>query len=295
MFEGFSVAMVTPFQGGAVDHDATARLVEHMIEGGVEGLVVSGSTGEAATCTVEERRDLWKFVKERAKGRIWVVAGTGTNDTAQSIVLTKMAEDLGMDGAMVVTPFYNKPTPKGQAAHFRAVATSTKLPVILYNVPGRTGTNTKPETLAMVQDVPNIVAVKEASGDLDQMTQVRQKTRFTLLSGDDALTLPCVAAGGSGIISVVGQLVPRAMRTLSDAARAGRLEEARQVNDRLAGIFKAAFIESNPAPAKFLLSEMGLVRNELRLPLLPVEPASEKVILEAARAAGVALPAGARA
>ena len=295
MFEGLSVAMVTPFKNGAVDHDATAALIEHMIAGGVEGLVVSGSTGEAATCTVEERRDLWRFVKEQAKGRVWVVAGTGTNDTAQSIVLTKMAEDIGVDGAMVVTPFYNKPTPKGQAAHFRAVASSTKLPVILYNVPGRTGTNTKPETLAMVQDVPNIMAVKEASGDLDQMSQVLQKTRFTLLSGDDSLTLPSIAVGGSGIISVVGQLVPRAMRMLCDAARAGRLDEARKLHDQLAPIFKAAFIESNPAPAKFLLAEMGLVKNELRLPLLPVEPASEPVILAAARAVGVALPTGARA
>jgi len=294
MFEGLSVAMVTPFKNGAVDHDATAALIEHMIAGGVEGLVVSGSTGEAATCTIEERRDLWRFVKEQAKGRVWVVAGTGTNDTAQSIVLTKMAEDIGVDGAMVVTPFYNKPTPKGQAAHFRAVASSTKLPVILYNVPGRTGTNTKPETLAMVQDVQNIMAVKEASGDLDQMSQVLQKTRFTLLSGDDSLTLPSIAVGGSGIISVVGQLVPRAMRMLCDAARAGRLDEARKLHDQLAPIFKAAFIESNPAPAKFLLSEMGLVKNELRLPLLPVEPASETVILAAARAVGVALPTGAR-
>ncbi len=295
MFEGLSVAMVTPFRDGALDHDATARLIEHMIEGGVQGLVVSGSTGEAATCTVEERRDLWRFVKERAKGRVWVVAGTGTNDTAQSITLTKMAEEIGVDGAMVVTPFYNKPTPKGQAAHFRAVANSTKLPVILYNVPGRTGTNTRPETLALVQDVENIVAVKEASGDLDQMSQVLQKTRFTLLSGDDSLTLPCIAVGGSGIISVVGQLVPRQMRTLTDAAREGRLDEARTLHDRLAPIFKAAFIESNPAPAKFLLSEMGILRNELRMPLLPVEPSSEKIILEAARAVGVSLPTGARA
>ena len=295
MFEGLSVAMVTPFRDGALDHDATARLIEHMIEGGVQGLVVSGSTGEAATCTVEERRDLWRFVKERAKGRVWVVAGTGTNDTAQSITLTKMAEEIGVDGAMVVTPFYNKPTPKGQAAHFRAVANSTKLPVILYNVPGRTGTNTRPETLALVQDVENIVAVKEASGDLDQMSQVLQKTRFTLLSGDDSLTLPCIAVGGSGIISVVGQLVPRQMRTLTDAAREGRLDEARTLHDRLAPIFKAAFIESNPAPAKFLLCEMGILRNELRMPLLPVEPSSERIILEAARAVGVSLPTGARA
>lgn len=289
MFEGLSVAMVTPFRDGAIDRDATARLVEWMIEGGVQGLVVSGSTGEAATCSVEERRQLWTFVKERAKGRVWVVAGTGTNNTADSIVLTRMAEELGMDGAMVVTPFYNKPTPKGQAAHFAACAKATKLPVILYNVPGRTGTNTTPDILAMVQDLPNIKAVKEASGNLDQMSQVKTKTRFTLLCGDDSLAVPCIAVGGEGIISVVGQLVPREMRALTDAARAGKFAEARAVHEKLSPIFKAAFIESNPGPAKFLLSEMGLMANELRLPLVPVEPASEKVILDAARAVGITL------
>ncbi len=296
MFEGLSVAMVTPFRGGEIDWDATAKLVDWMIEGGVQGLVVSGSTGEAATCTVEERRKLWAFVKERAKGRVWIVAGTGTNSTADSIALTRIAEDLGMDGAMVVTPFYNKPTPKGQAAHFAAVAKSTKLPVVLYNVPGRTGTNTTPDVLAAVQDVPNIQAVKEASGNLDQMSQVKTKTRFTLLSGDDSLTVPCIAVGGEGIISVVGQIVPREMRALTDAARAGRFAEARAMHEKLAPLFKAAFVESNPGPAKFLLSEMGLIANELRLPLVPVEPASRTVILEAARATGVALAgAGARA
>lgn len=289
MFEGLSVAMVTPFRGGEVDRDATARLVEHLIGGGVQGLVVSGSTGEAATCTVEERRDLWRFVKERAQGRAWVVAGTGTNSTADSIVLTRMAEEIGLDGAMVVTPFYNKPTPKGQAAHFAAVARSTRLPVILYNVPGRTGTNTTPDVLALVQDIPNIRAVKEASGNLDQMAQVRTRTRFTLLSGDDSLTLPCVAVGGEGIISVVGHVVPREMRTLVDHALAGRNAEALAMHQRLMPIFRAAFLESNPSPIKYLLSEMGICANELRLPLVPVEPATEKAVLEAGRAVGVTL------
>ncbi|MEY4374503.1 MAG: hypothetical protein RL760_669 [Candidatus Eisenbacteria bacterium] len=289
MFEGLSVAMVTPFRGGEVDRDATARLVDHLIDGGVHGLVVSGSTGEAATCTVEERRDLWRFVKERAKGRCWIVAGTGTNSTADSIVLTRMAEEIGLDGAMVVTPFYNKPTAKGQAAHFAAVASSTKLPVILYNVPGRTGTNTTPEVLAMVHDLPNIKAVKEASGNLDQMAQVKTKTRLTLISGDDSLTLPCVAVGGEGIISVVGHAVPREMRQLIDLARAGKHAEALAVHQKLMPIFRAAFLESNPGPIKYLLSEMGILANELRLPLVPIEPATEKAVLEAARTVGVTL------
>ena len=291
MFEGLSVAMVTPFQGGGVDRDATARLVDHMIAGGVQGIVVSGSTGEAATCTLEERRELWAFVRERAKGRAWVVAGTGTNSTADSIALTKMAEELGLDGAMIVTPYYNKPTPKGQAAHFTAVAKSTKLPLILYNVPGRTGTNTTPDVLAMVQDLPNVKAVKEASGNLDQMAQVKTRTRLTLLSGDDSLALPAAAVGGEGVVSVVGQAAPVEMRKLCDLARAGRRAEALAAHQALMPLFRAAFLESNPGPIKFLLSEMGLARNELRLPLVPVEPATEKAVIEAAKAVGLTLTA----
>ncbi len=296
MFEGLSVAMVTPFRSGAVDRDAVERLVEHMITGGVQGLVVSGSTGEAATCTVEERRTLWAFVRERAKGRAWVVAGTGTNSTADSITLTRMAEELRLDGAMVVTPFYNKPTPKGQAAHFAAVARSTSLPLILYNVPGRTGTNTTPDVLAMVHDLPNVKAVKEASGNLDQMAQVKTRTRLTLLSGDDSLTLACAAVGGEGIVSVVGQAAPRQMRTLSDLSRAGKPAEALAAHQLLMPLFRAAFLESNPGPIKYLLAEMGLITHELRLPLVPIEPATEQAVLEAAKAVGLSLAgAGARA
>jgi 4-hydroxy-tetrahydrodipicolinate synthase len=251
--------------------------------------VVSGSTGEAATCSVEERRELWAFVRDRAKKRAWVVAGTGTNSTADSITLTRMAEELGLDGAMVVTPYYNKPTPKGQAAHFAAVAKSTKLPLILYNVPGRTATNTPPEVLAMVQDLPNVKAVKEASGNLDQMAQVKTKTRLTLLSGDDSLTLACAAVGGEGIVSVVGQAAPRLMRTLVDLARARKMEEALVTHQKLMPLFRAAFLESNPGPIKYLLAEMGLIANELRLPLVPVEPATQTAVLEAARAVGLTL------
>ncbi len=295
MFEGLTVAMVTPFAGGELDLDATARLVDFMLEGGVEGLVVSGSTGEAATCSVEERRRLWAFVKERVRGRCPVIAGTGTNDTAASVALTRMADELGLDGVMLVTPFYNKPTPRGQVAHFTTVARSTRLPVILYNVPGRTGINTMPDTFARTQEVANIVAIKEASGSLDQASALCAKTRFTILSGDDSLTVPMIAVGAQGVISVAGNVAPRAMRTLCDHARAGRMREAEAAHRALGPLFKALFIESNPAPAKFLLAAMGLMRAELRLPLVPVEPASATAILEAARACGVPLAAGAGA
>lgn len=291
MFDGLMVAMVTPFRRGEVDWEGTDRLVEFMIAGGVEGLVVSGSTGEAATTTVEERRALWKFAKERVRGRVPLVAGTGTNSTADSIALTKMAEEIGVDGAMVVTPFYNKPTPKGQVAHFTAVAAATKLPVILYNVPGRTGTNTTPDVLAQVQHVPNIVAVKEASGSLDQASAVRAKTRLTLLCGDDSLTLPMIAVGATGLISVAGNVAPAELRALCDHARAGRMTEAEALHRRLGPLFKALFVESNPGPVKALLAMMGLIANELRLPLVPVESSTEAVLAAAARDTGLALPA----
>ncbi|HET7226988.1 MAG TPA: 4-hydroxy-tetrahydrodipicolinate synthase [Candidatus Eisenbacteria bacterium] len=295
MFDGLTVAMVTPFRNGALDLDATDRLVEFMLEGGVEGLVVSGSTGEAATTSTDERRRLWSFVRERVKGRAPVIAGTGTNNTADSIALTQMAEEIGCDGALVVTPYYNKPTPRGQIAHFTAVARSTRLPLMLYNVPGRTATNTMPETFEKLQEVQNIVAIKEASGSVDQSSTLAARTRFTVLSGDDSLTLPIIAVGGTGIVSVAGQVAPRAMRTLTDHARAGRMADAAEVHRRLLPLFKALFVESNPGPVKFLLSAMGLIENELRLPLVPVEPATERIALDAAHAAGVELAAGAPA
>jgi 4-hydroxy-tetrahydrodipicolinate synthase len=279
--------MVTPFREGGLDLEATAQLVDFMVEGGVQGLVVSGSTGEAATCTVDERRTLWRFTRERVRGRVPVIAGTGTNNTAESVTLTRMAEELGLDGAMIVTPYYNKPTPRGQIAHFTTVAKSTKLPIVLYNVPGRTATNTLPETLEKVQDLPNVVAVKEASGSLDQASALRARTRFTLLSGDDSLTLPMIAVGAAGVISVAGNVAPAEMRALCDHARAGRVKEAEEIHRRLLPLFKALFVESNPGPVKSLLATMGLIENELRLPLVPVEPATTRVLAEAAIAAGI--------
>lgn len=290
MFEGLTVAMATPFRRGAVDQDGTARLIDFLIDGGVEALVISGSTGEAATCSVDERRSLWQLAKERVRGRIPLVAGTGTNNTAESITLTRMAEELGLDGAMIVTPFYNKPTPRGQIAHFTAIAKSTRLPLVLYNVPGRTATNTMPETFAQLNDLPNIAAIKEASGSIDQASAVRARCPFTLLSGDDSLTLPMIAVGAAGVISVAGNVAPRAMRSLCDHARGGRLAEAEAIHRALLPLFKALFMESNPGPVKFLLAAMGLIENELRLPLVPVEPATGRAILEAARASGIAFP-----
>jgi len=291
MFDGLTVAMVTPFRDGRLDLEAAERLIDFLLEGGVEGLVVSGSTGEAATCTVEERLELWRMTKSRVRGRVPVIAGTGSNSTADSIALTKQAESLGLDGAMIVTPYYNKPTPKGQVAHFTAVAQATKLPLVLYNVPGRTGTNTLPETFAKLDALPNVAAVKEASGSLDQASALKAKSRLTLLCGDDSLTLPMIAVGATGVISVAGNVAPREMRELCDHARAGRMAEAEAVHRKLGPLFKALFVESNPGPVKYLLSAMGLIRNELRLPLVPVEPATEEAVRAAAAASGIALTA----
>jgi 4-hydroxy-tetrahydrodipicolinate synthase len=210
-----------------------------------------------------------------------------------------MAAEIGLDGALVVTPYYNKPTPAGQIAHFTAVARSTSLPLILYNVPGRTATNTLPETLAAVQDVPRIVAVKESSGSLDQASAICERTRLTLLCGDDSLALPMFAVGAAGLVSVAGNAAPRELRALCDHARAGRLEQAQAVHRKLLPLFRALFVESNPGPVKFLLAAMGLMENQLRLPLVPVGPASARAILAAAEQAGVplagALPASAQA
>lgn len=287
MFEGLTVAMVTPFRGGEVDLEGAARLIEFMLEGGVQNLVVSGSTGEAATCSVEERRTLWRFVRERVAERIPVLAGAGTNSTSESVTLSKMAEEIGLDGVMLVTPYYNKPTAKGQIAHFTTVAQATRLPVMLYNVPSRTGTNTLPDVFEKLESVQNIAAVKEASGSLDQASAIKARTSFTLLSGDDSLTLPMIAVGAEGVVSVVGNAAPRRMRELCDHARAGRRDAAETSHRRLLPLFKALFAESNPGPVKYLLSAMGLIENELRLPLVPVEPATQKLILDAAQSAGL--------
>jgi len=289
MFEGLSVALVTPFKDGALDEAAVERLVEFVIGGGTDVLVVAGSTGEAVTLTREERRKLYQAVQRANQGRARLVAGTGTNVTKDSIELTAEARALGYDGAMLVVPYYNKPTPAGQVAHFTAIAQAVDLPLILYNVPGRTGTNMTPETVARLAEVPNIVALKEASGSLDQVSAIRARTDLTILSGDDSLTLPMLAIGARGVVSVVGNVAPRPMKDLLEAFAEGRLVDAERLHRQLTPIMRALFLESNPGPAKSLLADMGLMANELRLPLVPVEAATAQAVRAAARVAGVVL------
>jgi 4-hydroxy-tetrahydrodipicolinate synthase len=290
MFEGLSVALVTPFKNGALDEPAIGALVDYVVKGGTDVLVVAGTTGEAPALTREERRRLYDLVRFANGGRARLVAGTGTNVTRDSIELTQEAKAAGYDGALVVVPYYNKPTPAGQIAHFTAVARAVDLPLIVYNVPGRTGTNMLPETVARLAPIENIVAIKEASGSLDQVSAIRARCDLTVLSGDDSLTLPMLAVGARGIISVVGNVTPRPFRDLLSAFSEGRLLDAEKIHLKLVPLMRALFLESNPGPVKSLLADLGLIVNELRLPLVPVEPATARAVREAARAAGLVLP-----
>jgi 4-hydroxy-tetrahydrodipicolinate synthase len=288
MFEGLSVAIVTPFRHGAVDDAAFRALVRRLVDGGVHGLVVAGSTGEAATLSREERRGLVTAAVEEAGGRIWIVAGTGTNDTAQSIVLSKDAKAAGVDGVMVVTPYYNKPSPAGLESHYRAIADAVGLPILAYNVPGRTGYNLPPVMAARLAGIPGVVALKEASGSVDQgIDTMAAAPQLTFLSGEDSLTLPLMAAGAKGIVSVAGNVIPRPMRDLLDALDRGDLAIARERHRLLVEVTRAMFLESNPGPVKYALSRMGMAANELRPPLAPVAPETAARIDAALVAAGV--------
>jgi 4-hydroxy-tetrahydrodipicolinate synthase len=281
MFEGLSVAVVTPFKSGAVDLEAFARILRHLLDGGVDGLVVCGCTGEAATLTVEERDDLLRTALELARGRAFVVAGTGTNNTATSIELTKRAEELGVDGAMLITPYYNKPGPEGMFRHYLSVADATGLPLILYNVPSRTGISLTPETVARLSQIEKVVAIKEAGGSLDQVSQIRSLCPLTVLSGDDSLTLPMLSVGAKGVVSVAGHVVPIYLKSMLKAYSQGETEKAAEIHLKLWPIFKALFLEVNPTPVKKALQILGLCSDEVRLPLWPASSKTAEV-LEAA-------------
>ncbi len=270
MLRGVLTALVTPFRDGAVDEAALRTLLQQQLRAGVSGVVLCGSTGEAATLQREERRRLCALGIELCRGsqtQAWI--GTGTNDTRSSIELTQEAQELGAAGAMIVAPYYNKPTQEGLYRHFAAVANATTLPLILYNVPGRTGVNVLPETVARVAQLGRYAAVKEASGSLDQVSDIRARCDLPVLSGDDSLTLPMMAVGAVGVISVVSNLLPRATRHLVDAFEAGQLQDARMWHFRLLPFFKGAFIETNPSPIKAWLELAGTARSETRLPLVP--------------------------
>ena len=289
---GCGTALVTPFTAdGAVDEAALRALVRWQLAEGIDFLVPCGSTGEAATMTLDEQRRVVAIVVEEVAGRVPVVAGAGSNDTQRAIAQSRAMRDAGATHLLHVSPAYSKPPQRGIEAHFRAVADAVDLPIVLYNVPGRTGSNMEAATTLRLADVANVVAVKEASGSLPQVQEIlRDRPRgFAVLSGDDALTLPMIAAGGEGVISVVSNATPRLMARLCEEALAGDLPAARATQDRLLAWMHAAFVESNPMPVKAALAMMGRCANVLRLPLVPLAAPLEATVAAALRAAGVPL------
>ncbi len=280
MFEGVLTALVTPFRDGQIDELALQELVERQIAAGVDGLVPCGSTGESATLSHAEHRRAVEVVVQAARGRVPVVAGTGSNNTREAVELTQHAKEAGADGALLISPYYNKPTQEGLVEHFAEIARRTAFPLIVYNIPGRTASNILPTTMARLADIEQVVGVKEASGDLAQMSQViaRCPSDFAVLSGDDPITLPLLAIGGRGVISTTSNVAPSEMVALVRAFRAGDVDEARRCHYRLLPLFEALFCETNPIPLKWALYQMGLVQDEIRLPLVRLsEPNRERL------------------
>jgi 4-hydroxy-tetrahydrodipicolinate synthase len=289
-FSGLAVALATPFTAsGEIDMKAFRALVKHVAGGGADVLVVLGSTGEAATIVEDERDPLITACLQEAGGKK-VVAGTGHNSTRQTVAWTRRAQELGAHGALIVTPFYNKPTPQGLVAHFKAAAEAAPgLPFIVYNVPGRTGLNLTPAALQLLWQNPQVVAVKESSGNVAQISEVSRTLPKgkTLLSGDDNLALASIAVGAEGLVSVLGNLVPRETKQLVDAARAGRRDDAVAINNRLLPLIDALFVESNPIPLKAGLKMLGLGEDHVRLPLTPATEATRARLKEALAQAGI--------
>ena len=272
MFQGVLTALATPFRDGAIDEKALRGLVARQIDAGIDGLVPCGSTGESATLSHEEHERVIEIVVEAADGRVPVVAGTGSNSTAEAIRLTRHAKEAGATGALLISPYYNKPTQAGLVAHYEAIALETALPLIVYNIPGRTASNILPSTLAQLAHIEYVVGVKEACGDIDQIAHVIDQCPedFDVLSGDDAMTLPVMAMGGQGVISTTSNVAPEEMLALVGAFRSGDSVRALSLHQQLMPLFDALFRETNPIPVKAALGIMGLIDPEIRLPLTPI-------------------------
>jgi 4-hydroxy-tetrahydrodipicolinate synthase len=276
MFKGSIVAIVTPFKNGKIDEERYRELIEFQIEGGTRAIVPCGTTGESATLDMEEHNRAIDICIDAVRKRVPVIAGTGGNSTSEAIELTEHAKKSGADASLQVTPYYNKPTQEGLYEHFKAIAKAVALPQVLYNVPGRTSVNMLPQTVARLAELPEIVAIKEASGSLGQMAEIIQLAgdRITLLSGDDNVTLPVLAIGGRGVVSVVANIVPRDTADMVEAYEAGQVDQARKLFYRLFPLCQAMFYETNPIPIKTSLALMGKIDGEMRLPLCPMAPAN---------------------
>lgn len=280
MFQGSYTAIVTPFRDEAVDYDALAKLIEFQIAGGTDGIIPCGTTGESATLSHEEHDKVVEFTVRQVNRRIKVIAGAGSNSFREALRLTRHAQEVGADAALVITPYYTKPTQRGMLEHFTKLAQETEIPLVLYNVPGRTGVCLDPLSVARLSQVPRIVAIKEASGSVDQVNQILDLCAITVLSGDDMITLPIMAVGGKGVISVIANIAPREVSRMVHAALEGRWEDARKLHFQLYKLFKALFIETNPIPAKTALALMGKVREEFRLPLCPMAPENREKLVK---------------
>lgn len=288
MFSGSLVALVTPFARGKVDYAAIERLVDWHVEQGTDGLVPVGTTGESPTVTVEEHEKIIETVVRRAAGRIPVIAGAGANATSEAIVLARFAKDAGADATLQVCPYYNKPTQEGLYRHFAAIAEAVDLPQVLYNIPGRTGVSMSPETVARLARLPQIVAIKESTGSMDQTSEILAQCDLTVLSGDDSLTLPLMALGAKGVISVVANLVPKDVKRLTAAMLAGDLQTAQACHRELFALCRAMFVETNPIPVKTAMKWAGLLgSDEKRLPLTDLSEAHAAALRKALEAYGV--------
>ena len=269
MFSGSFTAIVTPLKNNKVDFDAYKKLIDMQIEAGITGIVPCGSTGESATLSHAEHDEVIQKAVEFSKGKLKVIAGTGSNSTAEAIRLSKHAQEVGCDGVLLVAPYYNKPTQKGLYLHYKEVANAINIPVVLYNIQGRSAVNIEPKTISqLAKDCKNIVAVKEASGSLDQMSQIRLLApEMDLISGDDALTVPIMAIGGTGVISVLSNICPKVVADLVNAMLKKDLDKANEIAFKWLPLVKAMFIETNPIPVKAAMAMMGLCSDEMRLPM----------------------------
>lgn len=289
-FEGSFVALATPFRGGAFDPEAYRGLIRYQLDNGVDGLVPIGTTGEAVTLSHEERTRAVRIAVEMARGKLLVIAGAGSNSTQETIESVRRVREAGADGALVVTPYYNKPTQNGLFEHFRAVAKAHPgFPIIAYNVPGRTGVDLLPETCLRLCDIPELVAIKEATGSMPRAIDIVEKCggRLTLLSGDDFTILPFIACGGKGVISVSANVAPRMVSDLVKAARAGQLPKAAELQVKLNGLHRLLFVESNPIPVKWALHLMNKFGPEIRLPLTPMSEANAAKLKDELRKLGL--------
>jgi 4-hydroxy-tetrahydrodipicolinate synthase len=290
MFTGTYTALVTPFKNGGIDAVALERLIKIQIKSGVDGIVPVGTTGESPTVDCEEHIRIIELAIKFTAGKIKVIAGTGANSTSEAIHLTREAEKVGADGSLQVAPYYNKPTQEGLFQHFRAIARATKLPLVLYSIPGRCGVEIGVETVRRLSlECKNIVAIKEAGGNCDRVSQLRAALdpKFTILSGDDSLTLPFMAVGAEGVISVASNVVPREVVQMVDAFTRGQIQKASQLHAKLYPLFKDLFIETNPIPVKAALAMMGLIAEEYRLPLVPMSSANRVKLCATMKACGV--------